>query len=171
MSRDELHLLWRQLCRGSPPSGLVGDLLRRTLAWRLQSLQHGVREVELWKRVAREARAAARRLVIASASDSEVAVRQGEPRRQLSAGTRLIREWKGEMHEVVVLPVGFLWKGTSHRSLSVIARMITGTSWNGWLFFGVARKQTKEVTKPLSGPIEEVQGKPHRTTSRGSGHV
>jgi hypothetical protein len=58
-------------------------------------------------------------------------------RKKLRAGTRLIREWQGEVHDVLVAVDGFLWRGARYRSLSVIAREITGTRWNGWTFFGL----------------------------------
>lgn len=173
MSLDELHDLWRRMHRKPPPRGLMGDLLRRTLAWRLQSLQQGIQEAELRKRLAKEARQAERRLALSSGQSREGggAVGKGtvsrgaahlEPRRKLRAGTRLIREWKGEIHEVVVLPDGFLWKGTTHRSLSVIAKAITGTSWNGWLFFGVTRPKAKEVLNPASTSVERATSHVHR---------
>ncbi len=53
------------------------------------------------------------------------------------AGTRLLREWRGVEHAVTVLPDGFEWEGRPYRSLSAIARAITGTRWNGWAFFGL----------------------------------
>ncbi len=53
------------------------------------------------------------------------------------AGTRLIREWQGIEHVVTVLADGFDWQGRPYRSLSAIARAITGTRWNGWTFFGL----------------------------------
>ena len=52
-------------------------------------------------------------------------------------GTRLIREWNGVLHEVEVLDDGYLWRGQRHRSLSAIARAITGTKWSGPRFFGI----------------------------------
>jgi len=52
-------------------------------------------------------------------------------------GTRLVREWQGRVHEVVVLDEGFLWSGKRHGSLSEIARAITGTRWSGPRFFGL----------------------------------
>lgn len=52
-------------------------------------------------------------------------------------GTRLVREWQGRVHEVVVLDDGFLWNGAKHGSLSEIARLITGTRWSGPRFFGM----------------------------------
>ena len=55
----------------------------------------------------------------------------------LKPGTRLIREWKGDMHEVEVRETGFLWQGERYASLSRIARLITGTRWSGPVFFGL----------------------------------
>jgi hypothetical protein len=52
-------------------------------------------------------------------------------------GTRLVREWNGVLHEVEVLEDGYLWRGKRHRSLSAIARAITGTKWSGPRFFGL----------------------------------
>ena len=53
------------------------------------------------------------------------------------AGTRLLREWQGVEHAITVLADGFEWEGRPYRSLSAIARAITGTRWNGWTFFGL----------------------------------
>jgi hypothetical protein len=55
------------------------------------------------------------------------------------AGTILVRQWRGVTHHVTITQDGFLWKGTTHRSLSVIARAITGTKWNGPRFFGMRK--------------------------------
>ena len=57
--------------------------------------------------------------------------------RKPSAGTRLIREWAGVEHEVTVERDGFEYQGRRYKSLSAIARAITGTRWNGWRFFGL----------------------------------
>ena len=57
--------------------------------------------------------------------------------RKLRAGTQLVREWQGRVHEVAVVKDGFVWEGMTHRSLSEIAGRITGTRWNGWVFFGL----------------------------------
>jgi len=59
------------------------------------------------------------------------------PRSQLKPGTRLVREWQGRTYEVLVLDGGFSWQNTHHRSLSALARKITGTAWSGPLFFGL----------------------------------
>lgn len=57
----------------------------------------------------------------------------------LAPGTRLLREWQGRTHQVTVLSSGFEWNGVRYRSLSAIARSITGTAWSGPLFFGLRR--------------------------------
>ncbi|MEO5351564.1 MAG: DUF2924 domain-containing protein, partial [Magnetococcus sp. YQC-3] len=55
-------------------------------------------------------------------------------------GTRLLREWKGVQHSVTVTPNGFEYQGRPFRSLSAVAKAITGTQWNGFLFFGIRRQ-------------------------------
>jgi len=57
--------------------------------------------------------------------------------RTLKPGARLIREWNGSSHIVEVVEDGFLWNGKRYRSLSAIARAITGTRWSGPRFFGL----------------------------------
>jgi hypothetical protein len=73
-----------------------------------------------------------------------LAVREGRfetavPKSRIAAGTRLIRLWQGQTHTVYVHGDGFEWNGSRYRSLSTIAKAITGTNWNGWTFFGVKR--------------------------------
>jgi hypothetical protein len=63
-------------------------------------------------------------------------------RQTFKSGTKLIREWKGKVHEVIVAGDGYVWAGKHYRSLSQIARSITGTRWSGPRFFGLeAEKQ------------------------------
>lgn len=70
-------------------------------------------------------------------------------RKKLRAGTRLVREWQGQVHDVLVASDGFLWRGARYRSLSVIARAITGTRWNGWTFFGLnGAASTRDGDRP-----------------------
>ena len=59
--------------------------------------------------------------------------------RPLAPGTRLLREWQGATHHVTVGAAGFAYRGANYRSLSAIARRITGTAWSGPLFFGLSR--------------------------------
>ncbi len=65
--------------------------------------------------------------------------------RKLSAGTSLLREWNGEAHEVHVLESGFEYRGQRHRSLSAIAREITGTRWSGPAFFGLKDREREDA--------------------------
>jgi Protein of unknown function (DUF2924) len=78
-----------------------------------------------------------------------LAVREGRfetavPTSRIAPGTRLIRRWQGQSHTVFVHEDGFEWNGSRYRSLSTIAKAITGTSWNGWTFFGVKRGKSGE---------------------------
>jgi Protein of unknown function (DUF2924) len=61
--------------------------------------------------------------------------------RRLKAGTVLVREYQGERHTVTVVPGGYVWRETTYKSLSTIARTITGTAWNGPRFFGLRVRQ------------------------------
>ena len=70
------------------------------------------------------------------------------PARRLKPGSVLVREYDGVLHEVVVVPGGFLWNGASYPSLSTIARLITGTSWNGPRFFGLRGKKSALKASP-----------------------
>jgi hypothetical protein len=66
--------------------------------------------------------------------------RTGKPVR-IKPGTRLLREWHGTTHEVIVTDTGFVWEGRTHRSLSAVAQAITGAKWNGRRFFGLAKER------------------------------
>jgi hypothetical protein len=102
------------------PRGCQATLLRHALAWhvQMQALQKGG---------SRKYRSAAEALTKSSAGRSVV----------LSPGTRLVREWQGQTHHVTVVDAGFEYDGKVWRSLSGIARSITGTPWSGPVFFGV----------------------------------
>ena len=74
-------------------------------------------------------------------------------RPELKPGTRLMREWHGRTYDVLVLDDSFSWQGTSYRSLSALARKITGTAWSGPLFFGLNPKRTvARHSSQLPGP-------------------
>jgi hypothetical protein len=81
------------------------------------------------------------------------------PRAELKAGTRLVREWQGRTYDVLVLDGGFSWQDTHYRSLSALARKITGTAWSGPLFFGLkpsrpATRRSSQVPGPAGEPME-----------------
>jgi hypothetical protein len=103
---------------GAPPKLRSQDLLRMALAWRLQADARGGLD-----RGARDALRRSQPLATAQPA--------------LSIGVRLAREWKGVRHEVVATDGGFLHRGKTYKSLSQIARAITGSRWNGPRFFGL----------------------------------
>ena len=79
---------------------------------------------------------------------------------RIKTGTRLIREWHGQVHEVIVAADGFIWKGERYASLSVIARRITGTRWNGWLFFGLKKRQPSALVSGSESVPPRKRGSP-----------
>lgn len=128
-SPQELNQLWRKLFTTDPPQAGKDYLVRR-LAYRLQELAHG------------------------GLSQAAVAILdglgKGKPPPQgrtpvapevatPATGARLIREWQGVEHVVTVLDDGFEYQGRKFRSLSAVAKAITGTHWSGPLFFGLRK--------------------------------
>jgi hypothetical protein len=125
-STPELKQMWRELFDREPP-GFSRNYLISRLAYRIQELAfRGLKPATR-----------ARLDVLADALDPKVA-----RKRVLNGpvvGTQLIREWRGVEHKVTVLIDGFEWEGRRYKSLSAVARAITGTRWNGLTFFGVKR--------------------------------
>ena len=62
---------------------------------------------------------------------------------QIKPGTQLIRQWQNTTHTVIVLDDGFALDGRTHKSLSAVAKAITGTNWNGYAFFGIKPAGTR----------------------------
>jgi len=125
MSRPELIEAFKAVEIGCVPKNASQNFLRGNLAWTAQAVAQGHDPVNLRK--------------------SLVAKAQRPPRRnypRYKPGTRLIREWQGVTHEVTVEGKGYTWNGTHYRSLSHIARGITGTRWSGPRFFGLHGKKS-----------------------------
>ena len=137
----DLQHRWQQLIGTEPPLYNREFLVRR-LAHRLQELAHGG--------LSQAARTQMNQLLEEAGYDeigAERADRRPAQGRELPVlGTRLIREWNGERHEVTVVQGGFEYRGRRYRSLSAIASAITGTHWNGPAFFGL-RSKRKEGTR------------------------
>jgi len=132
-STAELKQLWRELYDREPPS-FNRDYLIKRLAYRIQELAYGG--------LSARAEAKLDRLI----AEEDLRVKGKRPMRKGDrpiAGTRLIREWKGVEHAVTVLVNGYEYQGRPYRSLSAIARAITGTRWNGPLFFGIRNHSSK----------------------------
>ena len=79
-------------------------------------------------------------------------------RAELKPGTRLMREWQGRTYDVLVLDGGFSWQGTRYRSLSAIARKISGTAWSGPLFFGLKQNRSASRRSSQASPREMMEG-------------
>ncbi|WP_206069392.1 DUF2924 domain-containing protein [Novosphingobium olei] len=127
MSVDELQVEWAARFGLDAPA-LGTDQLRLGLAYRLQEQRHGGLS-----------RSTRNLLLQTIALKSKRAVAP-PPVRKLTVGTRLIRDWHGVGHTVTVLEDGFEYEGKRWGSLSAIARAITGSRWNGPLFFGLGSR-------------------------------
>lgn len=123
----ELKAQWRELFDSEPPP-FNRRYLESRLAYRIQELAYGGLKPETVQRLER----------LGEELDGG-----DRSRRRVRAdllpitGTRLIREWQGVEQIVTVTVDGFEWQGRPYKSLSAIARAITGTRWNGWVFFGL----------------------------------
>jgi hypothetical protein len=144
----ELREEWCRLYKADASPHLSRELLIRAVAYRMQEVALGGLRPE----PQRQLRQIAQQLKHAGA----VPIRL---RSQLKSGTRLMREWQGRTYEVVVLDDGFSWQGTRCKSLSAIARKITGTAWSGPLFFGLkpnrsASRRSSQAPLPVRGMME-----------------
>ena len=123
----DLKRQWRELFGAEPPP-FNRPYLQSRLAYRIQELAFGGLKPETRARL----EALGEQL-----DGGNVVLRRVRADSRPLPGTRLLREHAGVEHTVTVLPDGFEWEGRPYRSLSAIARAITGTRWNGWAFFGL----------------------------------
>ena len=126
-STADLKTQWRDLFATEPPP-FNRRYLESRLAYRIQELAYGGLKPETTRRLEE----LGEQLDGGDRTKSRI-------RADLKpiAGTRLIREYQGTEQVVTVLQDGFEWQGRPYQSLSAIARAITGTRWNGWVFFGL----------------------------------
>jgi len=127
MTIDELRARWSKAFQAPPPPRASRDLLLRAVAHRTQEKAHGGLRAATRRRLAR----------LAGIDDCGEAAPRRAPAPRLKPGTRLYRQWRGDVHQVTVLEKGFDYRGITYRSLSAIARTITGTRWSGPRFFGL----------------------------------
>jgi hypothetical protein len=125
---------WRELFGGEPPP-YNRRFLESRLAYRLQELAHGGLSADLNRRLAAIA-------ADLPAKGGKAAAGRAKGDRPV-AGTRLIREWKGAEHAVTVRDTDFEYAGRPFKSLSAVARAITGTRWNGLVFFGLKSQRSR----------------------------
>jgi hypothetical protein len=123
----QLRAEWRKVHKGKVmPQGLGRDLASRGIAWRRQEKSSGSYSPAVRRELDRLAKELAER------GDIKLA---GSVR--LKPGTKLVREWRGRVYQVLVLEEGFRFEDRSYRSLTQIARNITGAAWSGPRFFGL----------------------------------
>jgi len=122
-SSSSLREQWRRMFRTVAPD-MAPDLMRRAIAWRLQERVHGGLAAPALKAIAA--------LQASLARDGSVTAAP-----VLKPGTRLVREWHGQTYHVLVCDEGYKYDGRRYRSLSQIAREITGAAWSGPRFFGL----------------------------------
>jgi hypothetical protein len=130
--RSVLAEQWRSLYRSEPPKGVGRRFLIGAIAHELQLRQVGRKQSTVRRRLERQA----------TSLSSGMATKPARLR-MLQPSARLIREWNGSTHTVDVVEDGFLWNGERYRSLSAVARAITGARWSGPRFFGLDRDGTR----------------------------
>ena len=145
LSIEILRVRWRGLFGKELPPAFGPDLLRRSIAYRLQETAFGW----LGSSVRRE-------LDLLIKAISKPPSGRIELPRRIKAGAVLIREWKGMTHRVTVVDEGFLYEKETYASLSEIARKISGARWNGPRFFGL-RKSTLDKEPKCKGRASEVR--------------
>jgi hypothetical protein len=133
MTTAQLLDRWAQVVSRPVIRSASRELLVNMIAWHLQARQHGGLSPAVQRKLERLA----------------AAINRGEPIRprtateRLHPGMSLERQWRGQTHSVTVLADGFAYRGRRYRSLSEIARCITGTRWNGPAFFGLRQSNTR----------------------------
>jgi hypothetical protein len=137
MSKAALCQQWQECFIKPAPEGIRKELMVRMLAYRIQEQAFGGLSPKIRRRLDHMAAA------ISKSPDTAIAnMTRANP------GTQLIRSWQGKTHTVTIEESGYQYLGRRYRSLSEIARHITGTQWSGPLFFGLKsrRSKVKEVS-------------------------
>ncbi|MBF9055712.1 DUF2924 domain-containing protein [Rhodobacterales bacterium HKCCA1065] len=135
MSVNELKAEWQALYDAPAPNN-SRNFLEGRLAYRIQELTYGGPDKQT------------RRMLDLLADEVDGTLTRkaqiADPRNPV-LGTKLIREWNGVAHTITVLREGFEWDGRRFKSLSAVARAITGTRWNGYRFFGLRERKRGEA--------------------------
>ena len=130
-STPALKQQWRELF-GTEPPPYNRRFLESRLAYRIQELAYGGLKPETLARL---------EALGEQFDGGKITVRRMRGDDKPIAGTQLIREYQGVEHVVTVTRAGYEYQGQPYQSLSAIARAITGTRWNGWLFFGLKNRR------------------------------
>lgn len=167
---DRLRVQWRNALGKKAPAGLPRTLVIKVLAFRIQADALGDlddRVIQILDGFAsRNERAAVSRKGGGSGIAASAAL-------NIKPGSLLVREWNGRLCRVMALDVGFAWEGRIYRSLSEVARAITGARWNGRRFFGVDKprggtREPEAILRPVgeASPAIIASGAPVGVTVR-----
>ena len=162
LDRDQLRLQWRNHLGGVAPAHLPNWLIMRVLAYRIQASAFGDLDTAILRRL-RDPRGEAFVLgVVRPFANRRPTTPEGVG---LKSGALLVREWHGRLERVMILDDGYAWNGCVYRSLSQVAKAITGTNWNGHRFFGLkgvgnGASRRKEIAAPTSNAARG-PGVPH----------
>jgi hypothetical protein len=135
MKPAELRSRWREVYRKVAPD-IGPDLLRRGIAYRLQERGQGSPTSSIRRDIERQIKRLGK-------DDGGGVIAPS-----LKPGTRLVRSWRGKMHQVLVLDDGFEFDGRKYASLTQIAGDITGTHWSGPRFFGLVTRRRRRAVAP-----------------------
>jgi hypothetical protein len=125
LPKIRLLAMWQGLYAKPAPPRIRRELMIPILAYRIQEKALGGLKKETFARLHK------------LAQELELRPSRSYVANRIKPGTRLLRQWRGATHEVTVNPDGYLYRGKSYPSLSIIARQITGTPWSGPRFFGL----------------------------------
>lgn len=134
MNLAQLQAKWQQALKQAPPPHIRKQLLVPLLAYKLQEKAYGGLKPEVKRRL--------RELAASFKKDPKKTTAQLKDPVRIKPGTRLIRQWEGQVHHVTVDGTGFEYNGEHYKSLSAVARLITGTRWSGPLFFGLKGRRS-----------------------------
>jgi hypothetical protein len=137
LSKAELQAKWREKLKQAPPLHLNKPILVPLLAYKLQEQAFGGLKSAYKRRL--------RQLAESFERNAGNGARAVSATARIKPGTRLIRQWDGQTHQVTVAEGGFEYKGTRYRSLSEIAGLVTGTRWSGPLFFGLKQSERSKA--------------------------
>lgn len=134
LSRQELIKKWKKLFKKNSPMHARKEFLIKHIAWELQAREKGGYTPKIQKQLNK----LSERMAVGKDLQDKGIVKESTTI-EIKAGTKLIREYKGEKHEVIALDKGFKYRDKIYKSLSAIANEITGTRWNGKVFFGIKK--------------------------------
>jgi hypothetical protein len=117
---------WQRYFKLPPPTKSSREFLSKNISWQKQAREQGINIKKFYK------------IMDAALSQYELG-KKVRPELIVKSGTKFMRQWQGKTHEVEAVGSAFVYNSETYKSLSAIARKITGTQWNGKLFFGVKK--------------------------------